>query len=392
MAAKRRGSRRRFEVSSKSVVLGVITVVACHAYGVWRHGTPTSFVPPASAAHEELTSRRSAAAVGLFIGSVPILPAHAEETDGSNYDPLGLFSTILSRGVREGDNSTKEIDRTLKVVRSKTGIQMELPTRWSSDTDRGTDRLIYGFTFGRGAGYQGFGYTSLRVEQIQMAPLLIGEQFIPSDADRRANAWSTTIQDPITTKLMAAWIMRKKERTSLKVKGISGEVLDPRDPTDQNASDASRKISIDQVIVDATLPDGGKDRGEDGSELLWHQLTQVKNDAGTGDRVQSCKAVLRNGIITVAYLSAPKTTFDREGPFLESIVNSLKVTAPRRLSKAQQAAREGANQAEAERQAAAEALAELVETKKQDLQKAYQAEAERKAAAEAKPQEVTQQK
>jgi len=212
-----------------------------------------------------------------------------------------------------------------KVVRSQSGLQIMVPKKWKSSADGEADRLVFAFDIPNGD-FKNF--MALRAEQISLGRLLIKERYIPSAEDLVADAWNTVIQPPITPELVATWIMRYNLKS-----GTGIEIQQPKGPREVNPNynDTSVSPIKEDQIVDASLTDDGNSKGDAGSELIFHVRT-VMTSADVGEnRYWTVKALLRGGVITVAYLTTPESFWapDAPGPYngpnLDQIVRTLKL-------------------------------------------------------------------
>jgi len=207
----------------------------------------------------------------------------------------------------------------LKPIRSRAGFEMQVPKNWQSFTDRDPEKLLFAFDF-----YQSNfeDYMAMRAEQIDMSTLLKGERYIPSEQDKVASAWSIVIQPPITPEQMATWIMRHSSISEQ----TPGATLQGR-----GGQDVTEGPGKTDTIVDAVLPDGGKDHGDEGSELLFHVRTTLTpvDGAAPPARYWVNKALLRNGTITVGYVTAIEKHWlpggsPMDGAYLDSVAKTLR--------------------------------------------------------------------
>jgi len=205
----------------------------------------------------------------------------------------------------------------LKPIRSKVGrFEMQVPETWRAFSDQHSEKLLFAYDFYNSSFHD---YMAMRAEQIDVSMLLREENYIPSEEDKVANAWSTVIQPPITPEQVATWIMRRATDTQgATLQGLGGrEVIESEGKTD--------------TVIDVVLPDGGKSRGEEGSELLFHFRTVVTpvQHAPPPARRWVNKALLRNGTITVGYVTATENHWLPGGPamdgaYLDNVANTLR--------------------------------------------------------------------
>lgn len=212
---------------------------------------------------------------------------------------------------------------TLKPLTSKLGgFTMDVPADWRVNADAGKDRLLFAYDFYN----QSFeDYIAIRAENVKLGEVLLGEQFLPSQEDLVADSWASVIQDPITPEKMGLWIMRHPQRkASGAVVGLRGKEVSEA----ENTGPGSRRDDV----TDATLVNGGQPQGTDGSTLMFHVRTTVVNQEGeVKTRFWSNKAVLRNGTVSVGYVTAAEMhwlsnyTGPVNGLYLDGIAGSLRL-------------------------------------------------------------------
>lgn len=219
---------------------------------------------------------------------------------------------LLAAGPLEAH--AEEVPPAFKTLTSKLGkFTMDVPNTWRTETDAAAERLIFAFEFYNKSFED---YMAVRAEKINLGELLLGEQFLPSKEDLVANSWDGVIQDPITKEQMSLWIMRHQSRKQGgTTQGKGGKEVSEL----ENKGPGAR---VDEV-VDATLVDSG-------SSLVFHvRSTTTNSDLEDKTRYWSNKATLRNGTISVGYVTAieahwlPNYTGPVDGRYLDLVAQSL---------------------------------------------------------------------
>lgn len=273
-------------------MIALLAAAAAAAVGS-LHGRALGFLRSSAAPNAVSWSRRDLGKTAIqWMGMLAAGPleAHAEEIP-----PAAPFKTMTS---------------TLGQ------FSMDVPDNWRTEVDKTTDRLIFAFDFYNKSFSD---YMAVRAENINLGELLLGEQFLPSKEDLVANSWEGVIQDPITKEQVGLWIMRHQSRKQGgRTQGTGGKEVS----SVENKGPGART----DVVVDADIVEGGR-------ALVFHVRTTTTNgDFEQKQRYWSNKATLRNGTISVGYVTAAEShwlsnyTGPVNGQYLDRVATSLQLT------------------------------------------------------------------
>jgi len=237
--------------------------------------------------------------------------------------------TVRPPGVLAEENPVLMPPTGTALVQSPTkDFVIRTPVSWTTEVDNYPGRLV--FSTERPA--PGGNFTFLQVSKFNLPALYRSANALLPDAYKTSSKWEELAVGSTTPEVLAKWLFDAQQ------KSIQAQV--------------GRKFVLNVDVVDVRLKPGGG--ASSGSELLWHASVSIPPGGlagggameGSGGRLLSLndqaasrgnelpprmvsgKALLRGGTVIFVVMDGPKTRYEADPQYFDSIAQSLQLTPP----------------------------------------------------------------